>query len=95
METLQCERPTNRPTNRPTTGDEEPLHHLLLFVVAAVASAVVPFAVAAATTGAVNAVTWLAFCLAAAGAVMGGVACFLRFGSWAFERARRRTLRSD
>lgn len=61
----------------------------MIFVVAAAAAAVLPFAVAAFTTGAVNAVSWFAFCVLAAGAIMGGVACVLRLGNWAFERARR------
>jgi hypothetical protein len=96
VDTLQTTRPattqpaTTQPaTTQPAAPDEEPLRHLVLFVAAAVASAAVPFVVAAFTTGAVNAVTWFAICVAAAGAVMGAVACFLRFGNWAFERARR------
>jgi hypothetical protein len=74
---------------RLTTGDEEPLRHLLVFVLVALASAVVPFVVAGATTGAVNSVTWFAFCIAAAGAMIGGIACVLRFGDWVLRRARR------
>ncbi len=75
-------------TNRPTTGNEEPVGHLLAFVLAALATAVVPFAVASATTGALNSVTWFAFCLAAAAAIMGAIAVVLRFGDWVFRRAR-------
>ena len=74
---------------RPTSEGEEPLRHLVVFVLVALASAVVPFAVAAATTGAVNSLTWFAFCIAAAGSIMGGIACLLRAGDWAFHRARR------
>ncbi len=76
-------------STRPAADDEEPLRHLVLFVVAATASAVIPFAVSSATTGAVNTLFWFAFCVAAAGAVMGGIACALRLGDWAFRRARR------
>ncbi len=77
------------------TGEEEPVRHLLLFVLAAV-SAVLPFAVSAFTTGAVNTVAWFAFCIAAAAAVMGAFACALRLGDWWFQRARRTvTVRSD
>ncbi len=74
---------------RPTSEGEEPLRHLLVFVLVALASAVVPFAVAGATTGALNSVTWFAFCIAAAGAILGGIAYLLRVGDWAFQRARR------
>ena len=69
----------------PTPVDEEPLRHLLLFVVAAAASAVVPFVVSTFTTGAANTVFWFVFCVVAA-AIMGGVACAVRFGDWAFRR---------
>ena len=74
---------------RPTSEGEEPLRHLVVFVLVALAAAAVPFAVAAATTGAVNSLTWFAFCIAAAAAIMGGIACLLRAGDWAFQRAPR------
>ncbi len=77
-------------------GEEEPARHLLLFVFAAAASAVVPFAVSAFTTGAVNAVAWFAFCIAAAAAVIGTVAGAIRLGEWVFRGARREvTVGSD
>jgi hypothetical protein len=76
-------------TNRSTTGDEEPVGHLLAFVLVALATAVVPFAVASATTGALNSITWFAFCVAAAAAIMGAIALVLRLGDWVFWRGRR------
>jgi hypothetical protein len=76
-------------TNRPTTDEEEPLGHLVAFVLVALATAVVPFAVASVTTGALNGITWFAFCIAAAAAIMGAIAVVLRFGDWVFWRARR------
>jgi hypothetical protein len=79
---------------RPTSEGQEPLRHLVVFVLVALAAAAVPFAVAVATTGAVNSLTWFAFCIAAAAAIMGAVACLLRAGDWAFQRARR-PARSD
>ncbi len=87
--------PVHPPTPTPT-DDGEPLRHLLVFVLAAAASAVVPFAVSAFTTGAANTVFWFAFLIAAAAAVMGSIACILRFGDWVFRRARRTvSVRSD
>ena len=74
---------------RPEADGEEPVRHLVVFVLVALVSAVVPFAIASVTTGAVNAVTWFAFCMAAAAAILGTIACVLRFGDWAFRRARR------
>ncbi|HEV3401180.1 MAG TPA: hypothetical protein VG078_05115 [Acidimicrobiales bacterium] len=79
---------------RPTSEGEEPLRHLVVFVLVAIAAAAVPFAASVATSGAVNSLTWFAFCIAAAAAVMGGIACLLRAGDWAFQRARR-SARSD
>ena len=76
-------------TTAATADGEEPLRHLFLFVLAAAASAVVPFAISSITTGAVNGVTWFAFCIAAAAAVMGAIACLVRLGDWVFRRARR------
>jgi hypothetical protein len=84
---MALEAPT-RPT-RPTTDDDEPASQLLFFVLFAVAACVVPFAVASLTTGALNSITWFAFCVAAAAAIMGAIALFLRLGDWALGRARR------
>ena len=33
-------------------------------------------------------ITWFAFCVAAAAAILGGIAVFLRLGDWVFRRAR-------